>query len=138
MTNSLYGDRGFSLVEALIVVSVIAVIATLVIVSIAGTADRASTIVARQQQAELQSALGAWIASAASGSNGLAGARQRYNDEANKLSLLSDYLQTDTFARLSNSGTEVDSTALSESRAKLYFSARWEAGDVPSVTWSNN
>lgn len=136
--NSLHGtQRGFSLPELLVVIAVVGIIASIVIASITGSREFANEVMARQQQAELQTALGAWIASASSQSGGLAAARQAYTNEENKLLLLSNYLQVDTFSRLQYQGVEVTSDALTASGAALYFSADWSPGESPMVTWSN-
>lgn len=130
-------SSAFSLIEILIAVAVIAILSAFLIGSISGTTQQANQMVARQQQAELQTALGNWISAASAEPGGLAGARGRYNAQADKLSLLSNYLQADTFARLTASGSQVTSSALTGSRATLHFSPTWEAGRTPIVTWSN-
>lgn len=128
----------FSLIEILIAVAVIAILSTFLIGLISGTSQQANQIVARQQQAELQSALGNWITAASAEPGGLAGARSRYNSQAEKLLLLSNYLQPDTYSRLTGSGNRVSSPALDGSRASLYFSATWELGSAPAVILSNS
>jgi len=130
--------EGFSLVEIIIVVAVIGVLAALVIASISGSADYAHEVIARQEQAALQTALGNWIAAASSSPGGLAAARARYANTANKLSLLSNYLQEASFLRLTNTGTQVRSPALSASQARLEFSSNWSTTTVPTVNWINN
>jgi prepilin-type N-terminal cleavage/methylation domain-containing protein len=130
-------NDAFSLIEILIAVAVIAIISAFLISSISGTTQQANQTVARQQQAELQTALGNWISAASAGPGGLAAARGLYNAQADKLSLLSNYLQADPFARLTASGSQVNSAALAGSRAALQFSPTWEAGQTPIVTWSN-
>jgi prepilin-type N-terminal cleavage/methylation domain-containing protein len=129
---------GFSLLEILIVVAVIGILATLVLSYITGTSEYATQVVARQQQAQLQTALDNWVAATASSSGGLAAARNLYNNQANKLLLLSNYLQTDTFARFTNTGNKVRSAALAGSKASLEFTAMWSAGGSPTVTWNNS
>lgn len=130
-------NSAFSLIEILIAVAVIAVLAAFLIGSISGTTQQANQIVARQQQAELQTALGNWLSAASAEPGGLARARGRYNAQDEKLSLLSNYLQADTFARLTAAGSQVTSSALNGSRAALHFSPTWEVGRTPIVTWSN-
>jgi type II secretory pathway pseudopilin PulG len=128
----------FSFIEILIIVAVIAVLSTLILSSFLGTSERASELVARQQQAELQTALGNWIARQASEPGGLAGARDAYNSTNNKLSLLTNYLQTSTLERLSGSGADINSDALSGSKAKLQLPANWDEGETPIVEWINS
>jgi len=93
-----------------------------------------SVQIARQQQAELQTALGAWVASASAGSGGLAAARTAYNGAGNKLSLLQNYLQPSTYAMFSGGSGGVTSKALSEAGATLQFST-WGVDNMPSVNW---
>jgi len=132
-----YQANAFSLIEIIVVVAVIGILSSLIISMISGTSQHASEVIARQQQAELQTALGNWISSAASEPGGLATARSRYAAAANKLSLLSNYLQESTYLRLSNTGTEVRSDALIASKARLHFSQSWSPTTTPTVTWSN-
>ncbi len=60
-------NDAFSLIEILIAVAVIAIISAFLISSISGTTQQANQTVARQQQAELQTALGNWISAASAG-----------------------------------------------------------------------
>ena len=90
---------------------------------------------ARQQQAELQSALGSWVVAKSSGPGGLAAARAAYS--GTKLSLLQNYLQTSTYASLSGSGDTVTSAALDSANAYLQFSAWSVGGQQPTVQWIN-
>lgn len=127
--------RAFSLVEILIVIAVIAVMATLVLPQILNTRTSAQVSTARQQQVELQTALGNWIAAQSSGPGGLAAARSAYT--GNKLSLVGGYLSAGTYAALSGSGDNVTSAALTGANAKLQFSS-WSLGGQPTVNWVNN
>jgi prepilin-type N-terminal cleavage/methylation domain-containing protein len=133
----LYLQRAFSLVEILVVIAVIAILSSLVIVALFGTAKQTSEIVARQQQAELQTALGNWITTTSSEPGGLAESRRKYTNTANKLSLLTNYLQEATYLRLTNTGNAVRSSALTASKARLEFSSSWSTTDAPVVNWVN-
>jgi type II secretory pathway pseudopilin PulG len=124
------------LIELLIVIAILAVIAGLLLPQISRVGNTASELVARQQQAELQTALGNWISAASSTSGGLAAARAAYTSTDNKLSLLQNYLQVATYASLQSSGNSVSSAALTASRASLQFSS-WTVGGTPSVIWVN-
>jgi len=128
---------GFSLVEVLVVVAVLGVLATLLIPYISHTRESAQEAVARQQQAELQTALGNWIAATAAQPGGLAAARNTYNSAGTKLELLQNYLQAGTYAALTGTGTKVTSAALTSAGASLQFSS-WPVGGSPSVTWANS
>jgi type II secretory pathway pseudopilin PulG len=119
----------------LVVVGIIAILATLVIPNVSSIRGGTSEAVARQQQAELQTALGSWLADASAGTGGLAAARAAYNGAGSKLGLLQNYLQPSTYAALSGSGSGVSSEALTTSGASLQFSA-WPLGGSPSVDWS--
>ena len=102
---------GFSFFELLVVVAMLGVIATLLITYVSPMRETTSIQVARQQQAELQTALGAWIAATSSGPGGLAAARGSYNGAGSKLGLLQAYLQPATYAALSGSGSSVSSNS---------------------------
>ena len=127
-------SRGFSLVEILVIVAVIGVISALVIPQISNTRSSASLSVARQQQAQLQTALNNWVVATSSGPGGLAAARTGYT--GNKLALLQNYLQGATYANLSGDGDTVTSTALDAAGAYLRFSS-WSTGQQPTVQWIN-
>jgi len=129
---------GFSLVEILLVVVIIAVLSAIVIPQISQMRGSASASVARQQQAELQTALGNWIVARASGPGGLAAARNAYNGHSgNKLTLLQNYLQSATYSSLAINGNDVTSGALSAANATLRFSAWNAGGQQPIVEWIN-
>jgi prepilin-type N-terminal cleavage/methylation domain-containing protein len=129
-------QQALSLIEILIVIAVIGVLAALFIPYISNFQSGAQESVARQQQAELQTALGNWISAASSTSGGLAAARATYTSTDNKLSLLQNYLQAATYANLQSSGNSVTSAALTGSRASLQFSS-WTVGGAPSIIWVN-
>jgi hypothetical protein len=95
----------------------------------------AKEVVARQQQAELQTALGNWIIATSSSSGGLAASRAAYT--GNKLSLLQNYLQESTYTSLNPATADtVTSAALDGAEAYLQFSS-WSAGEQPVVQWIN-
>ena len=125
---------GFSLIEVLLVVAVIGIIATLLIPYVSPMRGAASNQIARQQQAELQTALGSWVAATSSGPGGLAAARSAYGGAGSKLALLQNYLQPATYAALSGSGNNVTSAALNAAGASLQFSS-WGVSGTPTVNW---
>lgn len=125
---------GFSLLEILIVIAVIGVMLTMAISYTSGVSKHAKLATARQQQAELQTALGNWIVATSSASGGLAAARAAYT--GNKLALLQNYLQEATYASLSGDGDTVSSAALDGANAYLQFSS-WNVGQQPTVQWIN-
>lgn len=128
---------GFSLIELLVVIAVIAILSGLILPYIAGTRESSQVVLARQQQAELQTALGNWIAATSAQPGGLAAARSAYNSTGTKLALLQNYVQPATYAALSGSGAGVTSAALSGAGASLQFSA-WNVGGTPTVSWVNS
>jgi len=123
-----------SLVELLVVIAIIAVLSALVIPNISSIRGGTQEAVARQQQAELQTALGSWLSAASSGPEGMAAARETYNSAGSKLALIQNYLQDSTRANLSGSGSSVSSAALTASGASLQFSA-WGIESPPAVNW---
>lgn len=125
---------GFSLIELLVVIVVLVILSSLLIPQITRVKEGAQDSIARQQQVELQTALGNWIAAKSSEPGGLAGARAAYT--GTKLALLQNYLQAATYASLSGSGDTVTSAALSGANAHLEFSA-WPSGGQPTVNWVN-
>lgn len=127
-------DSGMSFLELLVVIAVIGILAAMLIPYVSPMHEAAGAQVARQQQAELQSALGSWIAAASSGPGGLAAARNAYNSAGSKLALLQGYLQPATYAALSGGGNSVGSSALSSAGASLVFSS-WGVESPPVVNW---
>jgi type II secretory pathway pseudopilin PulG len=125
-----------SLFELLIVIAVLAVLATLLIPYISPMQRSTQEVVARQQQAALQAALGNWISAASSQPGGLAGARSAYSGAGSKLALLQNYLQPATYDALTANGNSVTSAALSGAGASLQFSD-WGVGGTPTVNWIN-
>jgi prepilin-type N-terminal cleavage/methylation domain-containing protein len=135
--NNPMRKRAFSLVELLVVIAVIAILATIMLPLITGHRQSGEMVVARQQQAALQTALGSWVAAQSSLGGGLAAARTSYVNSGNKLSLLQDYLQPTTYVALTGDGSKVTSRALIASGASLHFSG-WGVGGSPSIVWSNS
>lgn len=131
---SLSRQTGLSLLELLVVVAIIGILAALLTPYVSPMQGAASAQIARQQQAELQTALGSWLAAQSAGSGGLAAARTTYNGAGSKLALLQDYLQPSTYSSLSANGNSVSSAALSKAGATLQFSS-WGIESPPSVNW---
>ena len=65
MTSKSYHfhSRGFSLVELLLVLGIISIMASIVINSFSNAAQDSRNVLAKQQQATLQSAINNWVAS---------------------------------------------------------------------------
>lgn len=128
-------SRGFSLLELLIVIAVIAILSTLLLPQIISMKEGSEESVARQQQVELQTALGNWLVARSSENGGLAAARTDYSETSVKLSLLQDYLQPSTYNSLSPNGDKVTSAALDGANAYLQFSSWSVGGQQPTVNW---
>jgi prepilin-type N-terminal cleavage/methylation domain-containing protein len=138
ITNEDTCERGFSLLEILLVIALIAIISGLLIPEILGMRNQAQLVTARQQQAELQTALGNWIVAKSGDTGGLAGARAVYSSHSgNKLQLLQNYLQAGTYAALVGNGDNVTSSALTGAKAYLRFSTWSAGGEQPNMEWIN-
>lgn len=124
----------FSLVEILVAILVIGITAAFLVPQIRNVKQSSEVAIARQQQAELQVALGNWIAAASSGPGGLAAAKTAYS--GNKLALVSAYLHPSTSESLSGTGDTVTSDALTGAGAYLQFSA-WSSNNPPVVEWKS-
>lgn len=136
--ESLKSCKGMSLIEVLLVVALIGILGSLLIPYISPVRGSASQQIARQQQAEIQTALGNWIVAQSSGPGGLAAARAAYSSHSGaKLQLLQNYLQPATYATLSGTGDNVTSSALTGANAYLQFSSWSTASQQPMVQWIN-
>ncbi len=131
-------ERGFTLVEMLIVISVIAIMAAMVISAFSNAAQDTRRVVARQQQAAVQSAVNAWVASQSSGTGSLAGARTAYNAATTslaRLNLVANYLDDKTTAHFRTNTTntnQVLSEALKKTNQYLELPT-WNASSYPKV-----
>lgn len=126
------------MVEMLIVISVIAIMAALVISAFSNAAQDTRRVVARQQQAAVQSAVNAWVASQSSGTGSLAAARTAYNNQPTslaRLNLVANYLDEKTVdhfrANTTNTG-QVLSEALKKTNQYLELPT-WSASSYPKV-----
>jgi prepilin-type N-terminal cleavage/methylation domain-containing protein len=122
---------GFSLVEILLVVAVIAILSGLAMTYVGGVSGSSRLLVASQQQVELQTALDSWIAAKSSGTNGLAGAKTAYSTDAGAmLSALGPYLRDPGIFTASGGG--LSSSPLAALGKSLRFSS-WSEGSYPKV-----
>jgi len=125
---------GFTLIEMLIVVAVIGVMTSLVIAAITNSSADAKLVIARQQQATIQEALNAWIASTNS-----AAARSLYQSNTTgtqKITLIRKYLDTNarwmtTGLTYTDDGLQTDN--MKAVNVKLAFGT-WAQGSYPVVT----
>lgn len=126
--------QGFTLVEILLVVAVIGIMTSMVIAAITNSSADARLVIARQQQATVQEALNAWIAS-----TNLTGARATYaaaTTPSAKMDLIKKYL--DTNARwmttgLTYNGSGVQSENMKTINVTMAFGA-WSTANYPVVT----
>lgn len=142
--------RGFTLIEALVTVAILGMMATMVVTSFSNAGSDSARIVARQQQAALQSALNAWVNSdsnrvdvinATTGTGRLRTIAQimaTYNGTTGNLArfnLIAPYLDSNTssyFTTLSTS-SQILSDALNTSKQYIAF-PDWSSGSYPQVT----
>ena len=127
------------MVELLIVISVIAIMASLVISAFSNAAQDTRRVVARQQQAAVQAAVNAWVAANSSGvGESLSTARTAYNaagDGLSRLKLSGEYLDEQTLAHFADNTTDDDkilSAALKKTSQYLEL-ANWADGSYPKV-----
>lgn len=130
------GQRGFTMVEMLIVISVIAIMAALVVSAFSNAAQDTRRVVARQQQAAVQSAVNAWVTAQSSGRGSLAEARIVYNAAATsrgRLNLVSNYLDESSAKHFDTSNeNQVLTEALRKTNHYLEL-PEWSSDSYPKV-----
>lgn len=129
---------GFTLVELLLVISVIAIMGALAISHFSNASQDTRRVVARQQQAALQGAVNAWVARQVSGNNSVGDARAAYNvptTSRGKLDLIRTYLDDITYEHFDENTTNDDELqTASMSNLSYYLQlADWAAGSYPKV-----
>ncbi len=113
------GLAGFSLVEMLLVITVIGILSALIIPMVINTAQDSRMVVARQQQAAVQEALNAWIVANSSGTNSLQTARTAYTSSSDRLTLVKDYLDSSTYQHFTNYSASTSGPYQSEAMKKV-------------------
>jgi len=131
--NTLY-KNGFTLIEMLLVVAVIGILTSLVISAITNSAADARLVIARQQQATVQEALNAWIAS--TNTTAAKAAYTAASDASSKMTLIQKYLNTN--ARWMTTGLTYSSGGLQTENMKsinvtMAFGS-WTSSAYPVVT----
>jgi len=131
--------HAFTMVEMLIVIAVIGIMSALVVSAFSNAAQDTRRVVARQQQAAVQSAVNAWVNSV-SQDEGLAEARRLYNEAGSskaRLQLVGRYLDDASLSHFLNPNNttqddEVRSAALRKTGQHLSLSA-WQTASYPKV-----
>ncbi|MGK0184606.1 MAG: prepilin-type N-terminal cleavage/methylation domain-containing protein [Verrucomicrobiales bacterium] len=151
--KSIRQSAGFSLVEILVVIAIISILATLVINSFSNAAQDSREIMARQQQAVIQSAVSNWVAAEIGTyydpdlTDGVAGkaqsvedVRSRYNSENTaraKLDLIQAYVDESTYDHLVENTTntaQLKSGAMTKLVPQRYLAMpAWDGGSYPKV-----
>ena len=143
--------HGFTFVEALMTIAILSMMASILISAFSNTAADSNRIIARQQQAAVQSAVNAWVNSAANRVvviDATAGTgkimtiteiQTTYNAATTalaRLQLVMSYLDNTTATYLTGATTnsaQVSSDALKGSKQHLEF-PNWATGSYPQVT----
>jgi prepilin-type N-terminal cleavage/methylation domain-containing protein len=141
---------GFTLVEALVTIAIIGIMAAMLISAFSSTAQDTSRMVARQQQAALQSALNDWVngegnrATVINATTGTAKIRTieeiraDYNSQSTtfaRYSLIEPYLDETTkghFASYTSDAAKLKSAALKSTNQYLSL-PDWAANSYPQV-----
>lgn len=131
--------EGFTLVELLLVISVIAIMGALAISHFSNASQDTRRVVARQQQAALQSAVNAWVAGQVSGSAAVETARTAYNapvDSQGRLDLIKDYLDDVTYDHFGDNTTDPTKLQTASMKHLSYHLTLplWASGSYPKVS----
>jgi prepilin-type N-terminal cleavage/methylation domain-containing protein len=146
---------GFSLVEMLVVIAIISILATLVISSFSNAAQDSREIMARQQQAVVQSAVSNWVASEVGtffdpdpsdttpgDFQSIGDVLSRYNSAATglaRLALVRAYLDDPTYTHITTNttdpaGNQLKSGAMTKVTPQRYLQMpAWVGGSYPKV-----
>lgn len=152
-------EQGFSFVEAIFTIAIIGIMSSIVVAAISNASRDANRVMARQQQASVQSALTAWVmAQMRVGSTaqyrGLESVRSEYNSKSStqaRFELLKpNPTSTDPSARVgfldqttADHFTDYTSNANQLQTAALYNAQQyltlpdWQQGDFPRVDLVN-
>lgn len=146
----------FSLVEAIFTIAIIAIMSSIIVAAISNASRDANRIVARQQQATLNSALNAWVMGSmriTSGANegqlrSLEDVRAEYNGQTSSLARLqliaptagSGYLDETTrshFIDYTNNAGRIESSALESGNQHITLPT-WVSGEFPKALLQDN
>lgn len=135
--------QAFTLIELILVIAIIGIMSALIVAAIVNAASDSRKVLARQQQTVVQEALNSWISySSSAGSTNIKAngvqdlyvAKQTYNSTANRLALISDYIDPTTYSHFTNNttnATQPQTDAMAKIGQHLEFTD-WGA-DYPRV-----
>ena len=140
--------KGFSLVEALLTIAIMGVLTSLVVSVVSTATQDASRMVARQQQAAVQSAVQAWASSQTRdpGTGQIVSQesiRADYNSRSTslaRLNLVAGYLDNVTanhFLTTTTNSSAIESDALNTASQHLEL-PNWDQSSYPQVNLVNN
>jgi Tfp pilus assembly protein FimT len=149
-------SSGFSLIEAIFTIGIIAIMSSIVVAAISNASRDANRIVARQQQATLNGALNAWVMGSmrvASGANegqllGIEDLRAEYNGRGTALARFllvapdtgGGYLDESTrehFLEYTTNSGRLETSALQSAKQHLTL-PNWVSGDFPKALLQDN
>ncbi len=131
---------GFTFVELVIVIAVVGIMSALAIGAFSNGAEDAREIVARQQQASIQTAVNGWVVGNLSSSNSVSTVRSTYNGAATseaRLNLVRAYLDDESYNHFYQQGQIQQSDEVtSEATRRLGWHislGSWVDGSYPKV-----
>ena len=134
------GRRAFTFVELVIVIAVVGIMSALAIGAFSNGAEDAREIVARQQQASIQTAVNGWVVGQISGSRSLSQVRTDYNTASTseaRLNLVRSYLDDESYDHFYQQGQILPSDEISsEATRRLGWHismGSWVDGSYPKV-----
>lgn len=126
------------MIEMLVVIAVIGIMSALVISAFSNVSQDTRRIVARQQQAEVQNAVNAWV-NKISQESGLEAARNQYNGSGSgntskgRLALVSLYLDDATFGHFDTTDENQVKSAAMKKVGKYLVLGDWAQNSYPKV-----
>ncbi|MFC5454245.1 type II secretion system protein [Prosthecobacter fluviatilis] len=159
MTFRRQREAGFSFVEAIFTIAIIGIMSSIVVAAISNASRDASRVMARQQQASVQSALTAWVmaqmrvSSNSAQFQSLENIRVAYNamsvsqrfdqlvpkpnsSDPNRRAGFLDQTTADHFADYTSNASQLQTLALYNSQQYLTL-PDWQTGDFPHVDLVN-
>ena len=138
--------RAFSLIEMLMVIAIISVMTGLAISQFTDASQDSRTVMARQQQAAIQSAVMSWVSQSSNTSDRtISVVRAQYNyvnatdgtpnSDMQRLTLIKDYLDPGTYDHFVaySSSTQLKSAAMKKLNKYLVLSLWEDTGGYPRV-----